>query len=337
MNQSHRMNASRTARLIQGFCLSTTALLITACGGGGDDAPNQATNPIAPTAASFAGGAVNLDFSAQANNTSIDCGTALISNLGSTTATARLQDLRFYVSNVRFVRIDGTEQRLALNVASSADPWNVSQGSDSLTLIDLENNTGTCATGSGTDATNGRVAGTLPPGNYQSVRFDVGVPYVFNHLDPTDPQTPLALSSTSLGWSWTTGRIFAKIEVTDPQRNSTPTWTAPVFTAHLGAGGCSGDPAAGTPAVCTRPNLATVTLGTSAAPFDPTQQRVIIDVAALVAGNDVTANGGGPSGCMSSPTDPECPLMFQALALDLSTGLPVNGGQAQTVFRSAAR
>ena len=125
--------------------------------------------------------------------------------------------------------------------------------------------------------------------------------------------------------------------MSDPQRTTTPTWSAPVFTAHLGAGGCSGDPGAGTPATCTRPNRATVTLGSAGAPFDPAQQKVVIDVAALVAGNNVTANGGGASGCMSSPTDPECTAMFQALQLGLADGLPINNGQAQTVFRAAAR
>lgn len=310
-------------------CPLAVGLLLAACGGGGSDSSTEPTG--------FAGGNVALDFTAVAGSTAIDCSTASIAGLGTTRASARLQDLRFYVSNVRFVRADGSEQPMTLTVAASNDAWNATKGSDSVTLIDLENASGACDTGSGTAATNARVAGSVPSGDYVAMRFTLGVPHALNHLDPMDAATPLALTSMALGWNWTTGRIFSKIEVADPQRDTTPTWSAPVFTAHLGAGGCSGDPGAGTPAVCSRPNLATVTLGSATSPFDPTKQKVAIDVAALVAGNNVTANAGGASGCMSAPTDPECNAMFQALQLGLNDGLPINGGVAQTVFSAIAR
>ena len=197
---------SSKRRLLAGLCLTAVAgALLTACGGGGD------SGTTAPPATGFAGGAVNLDFAAQAGGTPVDCSTASIPNLGTTNASARLQDLRFYVSNVRFVRADGGEQPLTLTVAASGDAWNARQGSDSVTLIDLENNTGACATGSGTTATNSRVAGTVPAGSYVAVRFTLGVPYTLNHLDPMDTATPLPLTSMALGWNWTTGRIFAKV------------------------------------------------------------------------------------------------------------------------------
>lgn len=223
-------------RLLAALCVSAAAgAPLTACGGGGD-----AGTTARPTAG-FGGGTVNLDFAAQAGNTPVDCSTVSIPNLGTTSASARLQDLRFYVSNVRFVRADGSEQPLTLAVAATNDDWNARQGSDSVTLIDLENNTGACATGSGTAATNARVTGTVPVGSYVAVRFTLGVPYSLNHLDSTNPSTPFALTSMALGWNWTTGRIFAKVEVTDPQRTTAPTWAAPAFTAHLGAAGCSGE------------------------------------------------------------------------------------------------
>jgi uncharacterized repeat protein (TIGR04052 family) len=306
------------------------AASLVACGGGGDSAPAP-TNPTG-----FAGGAVSLQFAAQAGDAPVTC-SAPINGLGTTNASARLRDLRFYVSNVRLLRADGGETPLALNVVTD-DLWNARQGSDSVTLVDLEDNTGECAaSGMGTSATNALINGSVPAGDYVGVVLTLGVPPSLNHLDPNDAQTPFALSSHALGWDWTTGRIFAKIEVADPARATSPTWGTPVFTAHLGAIGCTGDPALSQPTVCTRPNRVRVALGSASSPFDPTRHKIVLDVPALLAGNNVTINGGGASGCMSAPDDPECAAMFNALQLSLVDGQPINGGQAQTVFRAVAR
>jgi uncharacterized repeat protein (TIGR04052 family) len=330
MNKQALPSLSRRARAAQLATAFALAAALAACGG------DSAVDPApAPAPAGFAGGNVTLDFAAQAGSTPVTCSTASIANLGSANTSARLQDLRFYVSNVRFVRADGSEQPLALNTAGSNANWSTALGSDSLTLIDLEDATGACATGSGTAATNSRVDGTLPAGNYVAVRFNLGVPHALNHLDPMDAGTPLPLTSHALGWTWTSGRIFAKIEVTAPADSAA--WTPAAFTAHLGAGGCVGDPSAGQAVDCSRPNRGTVTLGSSSEPFDPSRQQVVIDVAQLVAGNNITVNGGGASGCMSGPTDPECPAMFDALQINLASGQPINGGQAQRVFRAVAR
>ena len=76
--------------------------------------------------------------------------------------------------------------------------------------------------------------------------------------------------------------------------------------------------------------------------FDPAQQKIAVDLKALLAGNDITRNQAGAAGCMSGGTDPECAGVFQALAIDwkadgTGTGLPIAGGAAQTVFRPVAR
>jgi uncharacterized repeat protein (TIGR04052 family) len=309
------------------YTLLPLLAVLGACGGDGD---GDATSPFV----GFGGGAVNLQFEARAGSAAVDC-TSEIAGLGTGSVPARLQDLRFHIANVSFVKADGTEVPLVLTVAAN-DNWNAKSGGDTLTLVDLEDASGTCA--GGTAATNSVIVGTVPVGDYVAVKMSMGVPESLNHLDPFAADTPLALTSPSLGWNWTTGRIFSKIEVTDPNRSTAPTWPAPEFTAHLGALSCTGDPAAGQAATCAIPNRMAFTLGDSATPFNPTLHKIVIDVQALLAGNDVTTNTAGTaSGCMSALDDPECVPMFNALKIAQTTGLPINGGAGQQVFKVVDR
>ena len=64
----------------------------------------------------------------------------------------------------------------------------------------------------------------------------------------------------------------------------------------------------------------------------------MVDIQALLAGTNVTINQGGSGGCMSQGTDLDCLHVFEALGIDWSsngqgTGLPLDGGRTQTVFR----
>ena len=131
-----------------------------------------------------------------------------------------------------------------------------------------------------------------------------------------------------MAWSWAGGRKFTKIEVTNS------TWTAPTFNVHLGSTGCTGtNPAAGQVDTCSRPNR--VDFGFAS--FNPTTQKVAVDVKALLSGNNVTVNGGGPTGCMSGNTDPECGEIFKALSLDLTAGTTLNGGLNQRLFKVVSK
>jgi len=309
------------------YTLFSLLAALGACGGGSD---GESGSPFS----GFGGGAVNLQFEARAGSAAVNCASS-IAGLGTGSVAARLQDLRFHIANVSFVKADGTEVPLVLTIATH-DNWNARSGSDTLTLIDLEDATGTCA--GGTTAMNSVINGTVPAGEYVAVKMNMGVPESLNHLDPFAPDTPLALTSPSLGWNWTTGRIFAKIEVTDPNRSTAPTWPAPVFTAHLGALGCTGDPAAGQAASCAIPNRMGFTLGEPATPFNPKLHKIVIDVQALLAGSEVTTNTPGTaSGCMSALDDPDCVPMFSALKIAQATGLPIDGGAGQLVFKAVER
>jgi|694.fasta_scaffold60127_4 uncharacterized repeat protein (TIGR04052 family) len=294
---------------------------LTACGGGGgtDNTPKS----------------ISIDFAAMSGSTPITCASSL-SDLGTTNAGGTLSDLRFYVSNVKLVKADGSTAALALD---TTDNFNATKGGDTVTLIDLEDKTGTCV---GTTATNSTIKGTVPAGDYVGVKMTLGVPLAMNHTDHTADLsvTPAVINNAvhpGMAWSWAGGRKFTKIEVTNS------TWTAPTFNVHLGSTGCTGtNPAAGQVDTCSRPNR--VDFGFAS--FNPGTQKVAVDVKALLTGNNVTLNGpvtpingivAGPTGCMSGATDYECAEIFSALSLDLTAGTTLNGGLNQRLFKVVSK
>ena len=319
----------RTPFLFASLALASLA----ACGGGGSDAPADTSNQATQ--------AVEIEFAAVAGSQRIACGDT-VNGLGTNGVSAQLRDLRFYVSNAALVRADGSE--VPVTLAANA-PWNLTVGNDRVTLIDLENASAACPSSTGTVATNAVLKGSVPTGTYTGVKLTMGVPFALNHSDwanPATTQPPLDIQA--LAWSWQGGRKFAKIEVTDPLASSpagTPgKWAAPVFNVHLGSTGCVGNPATGTQvSSCAAPNRMEFTLSS----FNPVTQQVAVDVQALLAGTDITVNTQGTAaGCMSGGTDPECLNVFKAMAIDWKadgkgTGLPINGGAGQTLFRAIAK
>ncbi len=298
--------------------LALAALALTACGGGGDDAPIATDQAVA------------LDFAAYSGTTPVSCGTA-VTGLGTGATTAQIKDFRFYISGVKLIRADGSTATLKLG---ANDDWNhTNAAGESVTLIDLENGTGSCATG--TAATNTTLRGTVPVGTYVGVEMQMGVPFSLNHTDTA--VAPKPLDNQAMTWSWQAGRKFAKIEVTDPA--GTPgTWSANTFNFHLGSTGCVGNPALGATVACSVPNRMAFHFHS----FNPASQKIAVDVQALVAGLDVTRNLAGSPGCMSGGTDPECLNVFQALAIDwkadgTGTGQVIDEGHAQTLFKAVAK
>lgn len=271
---------------------------------------------------------VSIRFAPVAGKDAVSCGTA-ISGLGSTSQSAQLTDLRFYVSNVKLIAANGKAVPVTLGKNSQ---FRHTKGSNSVTMIDLENGTGGCAE-QGTKATNAAVTGTVPRGTYVGVRWTVGVPEALNHTDLAAAPAPLNL--TAMAWSWQSGRKFAKIEVTDP--GTAAAWAVKTFFVHLGSTGCVGDPAKGETSSCSAPNRTEVRL----ARFNPAKQNIAVDVRALVADADITKNDAGAPGCMSGQTDPECLGVFGALGINWradgkGTGKSPSGAK-QTVFRAIAR
>ncbi len=273
--------------------------------------------------------ALTIPFTAVNGTTPVSCGTP-ITGLGTTAATAQLRDMRFYISNVRLVRSNGSSVMLKLTPRRG---YTVVRGGNRTTMIDLENGTGSCDQGDA--AVNTTIRGTVPKGTYVGLRMYMGVPYPLNHTDTVGAPAPLDI--TAMTWSWQAGRKFAKIEITDPA-GAAGTWASKVFNVHLGSTGCVGNPATGATTNCGASNRMAVNFGR----FNVARQRVAVDVGALFTGNDVTVNRGGATGCMSGATDPECAAVFDALRIDwkpdgTGTGTPIDRGRGQSVFRAIAR
>lgn len=264
---------------------------------------------------------VRLSFAAVAGDTPVRCGVP-VSGLGSTGATAAVADLRFYISEVRLLRRDGTSVPLRLKTTA----YQHTSGQHHVALIDLENATGSCK---GDAATNSVIRGTVPKGSYTGVRMTLGVPFALNHSDV--PAAPAPLNIQAMAWSWQAGRKFAKIEVTDP--GGAAPWAAKLFTVHLGSTGCTGNPATGATVRCAVPNRVAMRFSS----FNPVKQRIALDVSRLLEGTDITVNRAAAPGCMSGPTDPECLGVMKAFAISWKpdgTGSGRSPDGAQTAFRA---
>ncbi len=272
---------------------------------------------------------VNIRFAAVAGDQPVACGTP-VEGLGSTAQAAQLQDFRFFVSDVKLIRANG--KAVAVKLAKNS-AYRYTRKGVGVTLIDLENGTGSCSV-DGTKGMNASVKGTVAHGEYVGASWTVGVPFALNHTDAA--ATPAPLNSVAMGWSWQIGHKFTKIEVSDPG-GSTGSWSSKTFYVHLGSAGCEGNPASGEAVKCGAPNRALIRLKT----FDPAKQQVAVDLKAILAGADVTANQSGAPGCMSEQTDPECGSVFESFGIDWKADGSGTGkssmSSGQTIFKAIKR
>ncbi|MDP2226702.1 MAG: metallo-mystery pair system four-Cys motif protein [Moraxellaceae bacterium] len=262
---------------------------------------------------------VSIAFEAVSGSTPIACGTTLTA-LGTTSTSAPVRDFRYYIHDVKLVKADGSSTPVTLD-ANTHQLGNVA-------LIDHTG--GKCdATPAPTTTLGSTVTGKIPNDSavYTGLEFTVGVPQSMNHRDRTAAASPLNIAA--LHWAWQSGYKHATLEVQPTggiTRPTDPAFSNTVFNIHLGSTGCTNSTVTGTGS-CTnnnRPliNLSGYTLNTS---------KVRLDYAALVANSKLTEDGGGPAGCMSGVTDPECGVIFDALGLNLTTGVPAPA-LTQTVF-----
>lgn len=269
--------------------------------------PGDARQPVAVTFALTSGGQPAR------------CG-APLGPLGTGKTAATLHDARFYVQDVALIDATGK----TVPVTLTPGPWQTA----GTALLDFEDAGGGCR--GGTPATNAVVTGTVPAGRYSGLSFTVGVPPDLNHS--STEQAPPPLDIAAMGWSWQAGRKFMKVEVDPaggvrkPDGSRAATWFL-----HLGSTGCTGNPATGETVACARSNRVPVTL----AGFDPATQAVALDLAALFAGSDLARDQGAAVGCMSGPTDADCPPVFARLGLS-ADGTPVQPGRS-AVFTAVAR
>lgn len=259
------------------------------------------------------GGDVRIEFEARVGDAAFDC--AETYEVGSPATMVHPLDFRLYVHDVALLTSTG-EQSVTLD-------QNAFQNG-AVALLDFEDDTGTCS--NGTSQTHTTVTGTAPPGEYTGVRFVIGVPDERNHVNQATAPSPLNLEG--MFWSWTTGYKFLRIDVmpmamhdgldagTSDDDAGAPMHGGGAFNVHLGSTMCSGDPSMSEAVTCQRSNRPTVQFDS----FDPATQKIVIDLASLLADSNVAHDSGGAPGCMSGGTDPECGSIFDALGVSLNTG-----------------
>lgn len=254
---------------------------------------------------------VTIEFDLQAAHQPARCGQVL-PPLGVSAQTARLRDARFYVHDVALIDAEGRATPLQLQ----RTPWQYLN----LALLDFEDGSGGaygCA--GGTAATNTRITGRVPPGDYRGLQFRIGVPDTalaedgqprpLNH-SPTSG-TPAPLDQPALAAPWPGGRRHLKVELTPTTGVQRSTGTSAVWVFQLSSTGCQGRIEQRDTATCQTANRPHVLLKS----FMAQRQRVVLDLAELFGHSDIGRDHSGASGCISAPGDPECTPLFERLGL----------------------
>ncbi len=270
---------------------------------------------------------VELRFEARVGDQPAACGTVYRSVFGDGLEVA-LSDARFYVSNLEFIRPDGSAVPVQLEQES---PWQY----ESVALLDFEDGSSRCSE-AGTAQMNSVVTGTVPEGPIQGLRFEVGVPHDLNHFDAATAPSPLNINA--LYWNWRLGYIFAKVDfwlpgavLSDEEQTADQQPRPNVsYLAHVGSTGCRSAAITTPPeSPCDRPNKVSVEL----AQFDPENDVVVFDLLSLMDGIDVSQSVPRPPGCMSAPNDPDCSGLFRNLGLEIATGRCISDCNDQKLVR----
>lgn len=259
---------------------------------------------------------VEIRFAAELGGAPFSCA-GTYEGLGNNTAPVQVLDYRMFVSQPALIKADGT----AVPVALEQDGvWQL----ENIGLLDFEDATGSCTNGTG--ATNTTLSGTVPEGDYTGLSFTVGVPFDWNHGDPTVAPSPLNL--TAMFWNWRGGYKFIKFEMSPARADGTNMASdahsedsdtgdkTSGWFLHLGSTLCEAASRTVAPATaCANPNTMQIVLDG----FDPASSVVVIDPAPVFAGSDLTTNTPDTSpGCMSFPNDPDCDTVLPRLGLDFN-------------------
>lgn len=135
----------------------------------------------------------------------------------------RVENLAFFVSNIR------VEKQGKVALLESDNTTSVS-----LVRINQQNCTAKVNLVSDTDITPGAL-----------FRFDLGVPFKINHLNPVTQPAPL--NEPDMFWTWRNGYKFMRIDILSDNDN---------WAYHLGSVGCvSASAVRGPKEACAKPNL----------------------------------------------------------------------------------
>lgn len=303
------------------FGLSLTAMLA-ACGDDKDATPTDSDEPYADSSApANYTQAVTLNFAGQIGDDDLDCTST--ATVGTSTHAAALADARMYVSEVSLKAAGGDWVEVHLDADGT---WQRAQ----VALLDFESKQGRCADSGSTD-TNQKITGLVPAGDYEAVRFTIGVPVALNHLDAST--SPAPFNAEGLYWTWMTGYKFLRVDWMVETGNTTDAGVKEYsrWNIHLGSTGCTnaeGSRTSPPDEACVYSNRPVIELTN----FNPASDTIVFDAGQLVKDSNLHYNMPETApGCMSGATDTDCGEVFNALGLDLSTG-SASSSHTQTVF-----
>lgn len=256
---------------------------------------------------------VKINFAAELGGQPFSCAKTY-EGLGASGAPVQVLDYRLFVSEPALIKADGTQVPITLDQDRI---WQT----ENIALLDFEDATGSCT--NGTPAQNAAIRGTAPKGDYVGLTFMIGVPFDWNHGDPTVAPSPLNL--TAMFWNWRGGYKFIKFEtspvaedginmaVKDHAEGAAADGKASGWFLHLGSTMCKSSSRTEAPqAPCRHPNTMRIKLDG----FDPATGTVVIDPARVIAKADLTKNTPETSpGCMSFTDDPDCNTVLPRLGL----------------------
>lgn len=252
---------------------------------------------------------VEIPFRATIGDEDFDCNRTY--TLGTDNTQVQPKDFRYFVSDIRFIKADGSKEALELEQDGKWQTGNVA-------LLDYATTDANCAKSTSPDSETRKVVrGVIKKGEYTGIEFAMGLDDKTNHLDSATAQPPL--NNPGMWWSWKGGYKEVRLELTILSDGAAKNRD---YLVHHGATSCSGN----SPETykCTHENNLVVTLS-----GNPLQSGVKFDIAKYFEGEKVqeelTQNSTtkqlsvvtSPNlwGCMAFGGDGDCEILFANLGL----------------------
>ncbi|NBO37568.1 metallo-mystery pair system four-Cys motif protein [bacterium] len=294
------MSRLKSMRSLLPFCAVLVLVGANACGKGKEASSGMGADEQV----------VEIPFRATVGDEDFDCNKTF--TLGSDNTQVQPKDFRYFVSNIKFVKADGTKETLKLEQDGKWQTGNVA-------LLDYATTDSNCAKSSSPDAETRKVVrGVIKRGEYTGMEFALGLDDITNHLDAATAQPPL--NNPGMWWSWKGGYKELRLELTVLSDGSAKNKD---YLVHHGATNCSGT--SPETYACTHENNALITLK-----GDPLSSGVKFDVAKFFEGEklqeELTQNlsttkqlgvVSSPTswGCMAFANDGDCEILFANLGL----------------------
>lgn len=152
---------------------------------------------------------LSLEFAAKVNGEDLKCNDKSPEMLA---AGQVFTDVRIFLSNIALVNDAGEEIRIALDVEQDSKNLQfIDANSQSISLLNFLD--ASCASSDATQTLKNVISGSLPPGKYTALKFQVGLPYEATANDLT--KIPAALAPSDMAWMWEHYPADFQIEMSD--------------------------------------------------------------------------------------------------------------------------